>query len=73
MGEREVTAVRPGQVWQGNDPREAPGRKIRVVDVDSRYAHVTDLVGKHPRRILLGTDRPESYIRGYRLVEDVAS
>jgi hypothetical protein len=69
----ETTTVRPGQIWQSKDPRETPGIRIRVLDVDFRYAHVESASGGRPRRILLDTNSGGTFIRGYRLAEDVAS
>ena len=69
-----METVKVGQVWQSNDPREAPGRLVRVWSVDDRYAHVRsqDTQGGWTgrSRILLGAFRTEPGKAGYRLVQD---
>ena len=68
--------VRPGQVYEGCDPRDSI--RIRVVSVAADSADVVDAVtGKRPRSVLLrslhdsGT-RPDGKRRrtGYRLLRD---
>lgn len=76
MATTDQPTVRVGQVWQSNDPREAPGRKVRVWHVGGNYVHVRALAkdgGWNGRgsRILLSAFRCDSARTGYRLIEDV--
>jgi hypothetical protein len=69
-----AVAVKAGQVWQSNDPREAPGRKVRVWAADDDYVQVrsADSTGgwngraSRIKRSAFGTAGPN----GYRLVEE---
>lgn len=69
-----TVAVEPGQVWQSNDPREAPGRKVRVWAANNDYVQVRAADGtggwngraSRIKRSAFGTAGPNSY----RLVEE---
>lgn len=71
----EPAVVRRGQVWQSNDPRETPGRRVRVWAVDTRYAYVRGQSkdgGWQGRasRLLLTAFKTSPARTGYRLVAD---
>lgn len=63
--------IRPGQLWMDNDPRST-GRRLRVVEVDDRYAYCESPAGlgskSRKSRILIDRLHPTS--TGYRLIED---
>jgi hypothetical protein len=66
----EEREVKPGQIWEDNDPRSS-GRRIRVIHVSDTHATVGPA---HPKargratRIRLDRFRPTS--TGYRFVAD---
>ncbi len=67
-----AAGVQVGQVWADADPR-VYGRRVRVDEVDQRWAYVVPVQGGRRSRILLRFDRTgQASIRGYRLVEDAA-
>lgn len=76
--------VRPGQIWQDNDPR-AEGRRVRVVELTGTHA-IVELhspradysprgagypPAKPGRRTRIRLDRFRPTNSGYTLVEDV--
>lgn len=72
--------VRPGQIWQDNDPR-AHGRQVRIVELTDTHALVELQVPRSapqgashlkPRRTRIRLDRFRPISTGYVLVQDVA-
>lgn len=69
--------IKPGQVYESCDPREATRLTIAGYTPGDTRAHVTDTAGKRPRWIRVtdlhptGTTRTgEPRRRGYRLIHD---
>lgn len=48
MPPKATAAVRPGQVWETTDPRDA-GRRVRVRSVEAGVAHVITVVAPPDR------------------------
>ncbi|GAA3750285.1 DUF6354 family protein [Micromonospora maritima] len=78
MAEKNLPAVRVGQIWADNDKR-SEGRLVKVTAVDSTHADVIavdahgepspSILRARRTRIRLNRFRPTS--TGYRLVRDV--
>lgn len=77
MTEKNIPAVRVGQIWADNDKR-SHGRRIRIVAVDSTHALVELYVprgaghvhAKPGRRTRIRLDRFRPTSTGYRLISD---
>ncbi len=73
----ESIPVRPGQIWQDNDPR-AHDRTVRVVEITDTHAivalhtprGVSDDHAKPGRRTRIRLDRFRPTSTGYRLVQE---
>ncbi|MDH6116871.1 hypothetical protein ABH930_000290 [Kitasatospora sp. GAS204A] len=73
-----MSTVRPGQIWQDNDPR-THGRQLRIETVDTTHATAVPvavtpqgavaLLPGRATRIRVDRFRPTS--TGYRLIQDV--
>jgi|GEM_PF-3107354 len=64
---RDITPIRPGQVYRDLDPRSR-GRTIRVDHVVGDYAYVTDSNGRRTRILVRRLQRRAS--NGYELIND---